>query len=109
VAELTNISDDQASFDEFTAERERELRAGGEFDMADIYRELRARLLMGVKGPSGPYDVEIFDRGRTSALLKMLDSFPKELTFYTESGEQLSPNQARVIGGWLPKQEANRG
>jgi hypothetical protein len=53
--------------------------------------------------------VSIFDRGRTTALLKLLDAFPKDLTFYTEAGERLSENEARAIGGWLPKREVPRG
>lgn len=109
MAEPRAIFADQAAFDEFTAERECGLRAAGEFDMADMYRELRSRLLMGVAGPHGPYDVEMFDRGRTTALLKLIDTFPKDLTFYTEAGEALSLNEARTLGGWLPKREAPRG
>lgn len=106
---MTPIRSDQTEFDEFTAERERDLRRQGEFDMADMYRELRARLLMGVAGPRGPSDVEIFDRGRTTALLKMIDNFPSGLTFYTEAGEPLSANEARKLGGWLPKREVAGG
>jgi hypothetical protein len=93
---------------DFLAERECGLRAEGEFDMADMYRELSERLLAR-NGEASPYDVSIFDRGRTTALLKLIDTFPKGLTFYTESGEQLSENEARAIGGWLPKREVSRG
>lgn len=92
---------DQADFDAFTAERESALRAEGLFDVADMYRELRGRLMMRV-GPA-PFDCEIFDRGRTTALLKLLDTFPRDLTFYTEAGEALTIEEARVLGGWLPK------
>jgi hypothetical protein len=106
---MISISSDQAQFDEFTAERERGLRNEGEFDMADMYRELRARLLVGVAGPHGPSDVEIFDRGRTTALLKLIDNFPSDLTFYTEAGESLTANEARKLGGWLPKREVADG
>jgi hypothetical protein len=103
MAERISISSDQAEFDAFTAERERALRAEGLFDVADMYRELRDRLLMGIKESGPPYDCESFDRGRTTALLQSIDSFPSDLTFYTEAGEPLTVEQARVIGGWLPK------
>jgi hypothetical protein len=93
-----------SSFDAFTAERERDLRASGEFDMADMYRELRARDFC-----SNAFDCEVFDRGRTTALLKLIETFPKDLTFYTEAGEPLTENEARKLGGWLPKREARRG
>jgi hypothetical protein len=85
-------------FDDWCAQRERELRVGGEFDVADMYRELRARDFC-----SNTFDCEVFDRGRTTALLKLIDSFPSHLTFYTEAGDELSANEARVLGGWLPK------
>jgi hypothetical protein len=109
VLERINISSDQASFDAFTAERECELRADGLFDVADMYRELRERLLMGVKPSGPPFDCESFDRGRTTALLKLLDSFPSGLTFYSEAGEELTVDEARKLGGWLPKRRVNRG
>jgi hypothetical protein len=109
MADRTNISPDQATFDAFTAERERALRAEGLFDVADMYRELRERLLMGVKASGPPFDCESFDRGRTTALLKSLDTFPNELTWYTEAGEPLAIEEARVIGGWLPKRRVSRG
>jgi hypothetical protein len=99
---------EQACLD-FLAERECGLRAEGEFDMADMYRELSERLLATRREESAPYDVSIFDRGRTTALLKLIDTFPKDLTFYTESGDQLSENEARAIGGWLPKRDVSRG
>lgn len=103
------ITDDQASFDAFTAERECELRAEGLFDVADMYRELRDRLLMGVKPSGPPFDCESFDRGRTTALLKLVDSFPNGLTFYSEAGKELTVDEARVLGGWLPRQRVSRG
>ena len=103
MADRINLSSDQASFDAFTAERECSLRAEGLFDVADMYRELRERLLMGVKPSGPPFDCESFDRGRTTALLKSIDSFPQGLTFYSEAGEELTIEQARVLGGWLPK------
>lgn len=109
MADRTCISSDQAEFDAFTAERERAFRAEGLFDVADMYRELRERLLMGVKASGPPYDCESFDRGRTTALLQSLDSFPGDLTFYTEAGESLTREEARAMGGWLPKPRGKRG
>jgi hypothetical protein len=109
MTERVNLSSDQASFDAFTAERECGFRAEGLFDVADMYRELRERLLMGVKPSGPPFDCESFDRGRTTALLKSIDSFPNHLTFYDEEGEELTVDEARVIGGWLPKLKVTRG
>lgn len=101
------MADDQAGFDDFTAERERELRAEGLFDVADMYRELRDRLLMRVR--PAPFDCEIFDRGRTTALLKLIDTFPRDLTFYDEVGAAITVEDAMQLGGWLPKRRSRRG
>jgi hypothetical protein len=98
---------DDDGFADYTAERECALRAEGLFDVADMYRELRERVFMA--GAKTAYDVETFDRGRTTALLKLLDSLPSHLTWYTEAGEPLTVEEARVIGGWLPKLRGNRG
>jgi hypothetical protein len=91
-------------FDVFTAERECALRAEGLFDVADMYRELRTRVFMSE--PKDAFDVETFDRGRTTALLQLIETFPRHLTFYTETGEQLSTEQAMALGGWVPKRRA---
>jgi hypothetical protein len=109
VSQRIHISSDQASFDAFTAQRECGFRAEGLFDVADMYRELRERLLMGVRPSGPPFDCESFDRGRTTALLKSIDSFPNHLTFYDEAGKELTVDQARAIGGWLPKRRVSRG
>lgn len=75
-------TDDDADFEAFTAEREISLRSAGDLDVADMYRELRAHGF-----GSGHFDCEIFDRGRTSALLEILGYRPKGLTLYPEGGE----------------------
>lgn len=62
-------------FNAWTAERERQLRAVGEFDLADMYRELRAR-----DWCCNTFDCEAFDRGRPRALVLLIGRVPRGLT-----------------------------
>lgn len=70
-------------FEAWTAERERSIRAKGEFDVADMYRELRDRVLCAPP-EADAFDCETFDRGRPRALVLLLGHVPSWLTFDPE-------------------------